>query len=185
MASAVAVLPAMAGRVPAIRVCALSAIGAQVLVLGLLPANAQMDQRTQARMQHLHHSLVIAEENLSLALRDADAPRVLLVNELLSNLASATKESKTVANRCLDAMETLGGATVMAAFAVHPATKGDLGSMTRQDLRFSEQMRPAASLVEKQFSESSASYRVKMPECEEEIGVGKTRRSLPEKLSKN
>lgn len=173
----------MAGRVPAIRVCASAAACGWVLALGSGPSEAQMDQGTQGKMRQLHRSLVIAEQNLSFALRDADVPRVLLVNDLLSNLASATREPKPTANRCLEALESLKGATVTAAFAVHPITKGDLGSMMREDLRFSEQMRPAASVVEKQFSESSASYRVKMPECEEEIRVGKTLRSLPEKLS--
>jgi hypothetical protein len=184
MASAMALLRAMAGHSPAIRVRVLLAIGlcAACLVCKSSPVTAQMDPRTRGMMQNIHRSLLIAEENLVIAMRDKDIPRVNLVNVLLSNLSSDANERKLATNPCLQALEQLGGAAVAVGFDIHPTVTGGLGSMTRQELRFSEQMRPADSTVQKWFEEYSATYRAKMTDCEQEIGAATTSRSLPNQL---
>ena len=179
-----ALLRAMAGHVPAIRVGVVATMGlcAGGLVFTSSPVEAQLDQRTRGKMQYLHRSLLIAEENLSIALRDRDFPRVRLVNDLLFNLTSDAHERKLANNSCLEALEGLGGAAVAAVFDIHPIVAGDPFSMTREELRFSETMRPTDTTVQEWFSEYSATYRKKISDCEKEIGTTTTPRSLPDKL---
>jgi hypothetical protein len=177
-----ALFQAMAGHVPAIRVSASVLASALALVAGLLPAAAQMDQATRGRMQYLHRSLVLAEQNLGLAARDKDILRAKLVNDLLFNLSSYAVERKLAGNSCLEALGGLAGATVAVTFAIHPVIKGDPGAMTREELRFSEQMRPDDETMKTLFGENSATYRTKISDCERDIGAGKSARSLPDTL---
>src|SRR5262245_10562347 len=125
VASAMRLLKAMAGPVPAIRVGA----SAMTCVAGISIADAQMDERAHGGMRDLHRSLVIAEENLSFAMRDRDISRATLVNELLFNLDSATRERKLANNSCLEALQALAGVAVAVRFDLQPASRGaDLGS---------------------------------------------------------
>lgn len=175
-------LQAMAGHVPAIRMSACVMTGALALVAVPSPAVAQMDQATKGRMQYLHRSLVLAEQNLGAAARDKDGLRARLVNDLLFNLSSYAQERKLQRNACLEALEGLAGATIAITFAVHPVVKGDVGQMSREELRYSEQMRPDEETISKWFSENSAAYRSKIADCERDIGVAKSTRTLPESL---
>jgi hypothetical protein len=179
-----ALLQTMAGHVPAIRIStpifAFVYVGCLATVSS--SAIAQMDQLTRGRMQYLHRSLVIAEENLSLAMRDRDVSRARLVNDLLFNLASDTHERKLSGNPCLDALESLSGVAVSVGFVVHPITTGSVSQMTREELRFSDQMRPADDTLDKWFGDYSAAYRSKISDCEQEIGATSTSRSLPDRL---
>jgi hypothetical protein len=180
MASAGALRKKMAGHFPAIRIAALAMIG---LVFSL-PARAQIDPATRGQLQYLHRSLVIAEENLGVALRDKDIPRAKLANDLLFNLSSSAKERKLSGNPCLDALESLQGVAAAVLFAVHPSTaKGDLASMNQEQLRFSDQMRPAPEVLNKWYSENSAAYRARMAACEQETNAGATARFLPDKFT--
>jgi len=174
----------MAGLVPAIRVGAAAA--ACICVAGLAvvlpPAVAQADPATLGKMQNLHRSLLVTEENLGIAMRAKDLPRARLAHDLLFNLSSNAHERGLANNACVEALDGLTGATVAVIFAIHPAVTGDLASMTGEQLRFAETMRPTEATVRKWFDEYSATYRKKMTDCEQEIGKAPTARSLPDKL---
>ncbi len=177
MASAVALRKKMAGHVPAIRTAAVT-IGLAGSVLSL-PAVAQTDPASSDQLRYLHRGLVIAEDNLGVALRDKDFARAKSANDTLFNLLSSAKKRELPANSCSEALESLGGVAVAVTFAVHPVTTGDLGSMNAEGLRFSAQMRPAPEVLEKWYVDYSAAYRDKMAACELEAGAGPSPRSLP------
>jgi len=177
MASAMALRKKMAGHVPAIRTAAV-AIGLAGLIVSP-PASAQTDPASRDQLRDIHRTLVAAEENLGVALRDKDFARAKSANETLFKLLSSAKERKLPANSCLEALQSLGGVAVTVGFAVHPATTGDLGSMNKEELRFSAQMQPAPDVLEKWFTDYSATYRNKMTACEVEADAGPSPRSLP------
>ena len=176
MASAAVLRKKMAGYVPAIRMTPV-AIG--LLGLVSLPATAQTGTAPRDQLRDLHRNLVIAEEDLGLALRDKDVARAKSVNSSLFKLLSSAMERKLPASSCSEALESLGGVAVAVVFALQPATAGDLGSMNKEELRFSAQMRPGSEVVEKWFTDGSATYRNKMAACELEADAGSSPRSLP------
>jgi hypothetical protein len=182
VASAAAVRKTMAGQVPAI--CIAKLVAASLLAFSAsVPAIAQIDPATRGQLQYLHRSLVIAEENLGLAMRDNDIPRAKLANDLLFNLSAARMEKNLPANSCSKALEGLAGVAVAVGFAVQPATKGDPGSMNQEELRFSEMMRPGAEVLKDWYVQYSTAYRDNMSTCEQEIGAVSTARFLPTKLT--
>jgi hypothetical protein len=167
----------MAGHVPAIRTAAV-VIGLAGFVASS-PAASQTDSASPDQLRTLHSSLVTAEENLAVALRDRDFARANSANETLFKLLSSARQRRFPASSCLEALEGLGGVAVAVAFAVHPVTTGDPGSMNKEELRFSAQMRPAPEVLEKWYTDYSATYRTKMPACEQEAAAGPSPRSLP------
>jgi hypothetical protein len=133
-------------------------------------------------MGYVYHSLLIAQDNLAIALRDEDIPRARLVNELLFHLGSDALERKLAANRCLDAVQGPGSAGVAVMFHVHPVKTGDLGAMTRDALRFSAALRPSPEANKKIFDDHSPAYRTMIADCEQSIGAPQATRSLPDRL---
>ena len=182
MASATALQERMAGHVPAIRMAALTMIGSAGLTFSP-PAAAQMDPATRGQLQAVHRSLVTAEENLGVAIRDKDFPRAKSANEILSSLSSSTNKQNLPADPCLQALESLRGVAVAVAFSVHPVTTGDLDSMKREELRYSEKMRPQADVLNRWYAEYSGTYKDTVLACEREIDAGPTARFLPSQLT--
>ena len=177
MASAAVLRKKMAGHVPAIRMTSV-AIGLAGLVVSL-PAAAQTDLASRDQLRDIHHNLVVAEEALGVALRDKDVARAKSASGALFKLLSSARERKLPANSCSEALESLEGVAVAVVFALQPTTNGDFGSMNKEELRFSAQMRPASEVVEKWFADYSATYRNKMAACELEADAGSSPRSLP------
>jgi hypothetical protein len=159
-------------------------IAACLWLFGISTTFAEMDPATRAGTQSLHGNLLIAEENLSLALRKKDTPRAKLVNALLFHLSSAAADQKVTKNACQEALEGLEGTTTAVLFFVHPVPKGNIEQMTFEQIRVSEMMRPTNETLHNWFREYSALYRNKMPSCEQEIGASKSSRFLPERMPK-
>ena len=177
MASAVALREQMAGQVPAIRTAAV-AIGLAGLVVSS-PASAQTDPASRDQLLYLHRNLVIAEGDLGVALRDKDVARAKSANATLFKLVSSTDARKLPSNPCSEALQSLEGVAVAVVYALQPVTTGDPGSMNADEIRFSAQMRPAPTVVEKWYADYSTAYRNKMAACDLEADAGPSPRSLP------
>lgn len=140
----------------------------------ITPALAEMDSGTRSSMQYLHKSLLLAEQNIKLAVEKKDFPRAALANELLFTYQRFSRATDAP-SPCVEALNGLAGVAVAIGFAAHPVTQDPTD-------RFSKAMRPSEEIVAKTYIEGQALYRSKMTACEEEINYKPTPRLLPEKI---
>ena len=182
MASAVALMQAMAGHAPAIRISApiMICLSLGGSAFSASSTAAEIDQTPLGEMKDLHHSLVVAEKDIGLAMRRKDFRRAKPALDLLASLYEDAYKRQAAANPCLDAMKSLTGVAVAVAYWVHPRVTGDHFSMNLHELQSA--LGPPDSTQKKWFDEYSATYRTQMPACEHEIGVPTTSRSLPNRL---
>jgi hypothetical protein len=174
------------GIATAARVCRVVA-GCVLVLQSLLwtsPSIAEMDQRTRSSMQDLYRSLLIAEHNLETAIKQRDFPRVRLVNNLLWNLTRLNGERGAAVNPCLEALEGISSVAGAAAFRIHPIVYGNPWNRDREEMRYSEEMRPSDDLIRKWFDQGLSDYRSKIAACEDEIGVKRSSRFLSGDLPK-
>ncbi len=143
------------------------------LVASMPAAIAQDDQRIAGEMRYLYKSLRNAEGNLKTAILRKDTAQIAIVNDLLFTYQRFMGENK---HSCAVALESLGGVTVAAMFAIHPVVENDFAN------RFSKNMRPTGETVKKWYREGNAQFSGAMVECETALGVVVSKRLLPSEI---
>jgi hypothetical protein len=170
----------MAGHVPAIRIYSMPIVALVVCVATPLSVTAQVDTDMRRKMEQLYRDLIIAEENLNIAVRDRDVARGKVTNSLLFQLGSNINK-QTPTNSCNEALNSLANVAVIALFYIYPPVTGNPFSMTQEDLGVYLHKMPD-NVMQSQFAEHSSHFKKKMTDCEREFGLKPTSRSLSEVL---
>nr|WP_129545763.1 hypothetical protein [Methylorubrum zatmanii] len=159
-------------------------VGAAFVILicasGATHAESKLDPQlreesgVRGEMRSLHQNMILAERNLSEAIKQRDNLRLLLVSGFLGLTTSKPAASH---HSCAEAEKGLNEAVAGAVYALNPR------AMTvKIDDEKSINLLPEQDALFKWYEDGRSKYASNLSDCEEQVGIKKTERSMPERL---
>lgn len=138
-------------------------------------------EKGQAELASTIEEIGRLQTGLVKVLESADGREALSIVRSSPIFGGAGK--RTLPASCQGTIDGLTEAFTAVGFALNAPVKGKgLGEMTRDELRFSMEMRPSRELLEEAYKSGISIYRANVQACFELGGVVLTKLSLPDRL---